>query len=163
LLDLQAERTTLDNRLGPNHEAMVELRRQEAIVGRQLGAEVKQEVAAVRAKFDAALARENGLKEKLGHLEVAAIALRDLGARYDLLENDVASATALHASLLKQQMETTVNSALAPTNLRVVERAEVPAAASSAARRHERDGSAWSPDCCWPSPRPSSASTSTTA
>ena len=131
LLDLQAARTALDNRLGPNHEAMVELRRQEGIVGHQLDAEVQQEVAAVRARFDAALARENGLKEKLGGLESSAIALRDLGARYDLLQNDVTTATELHGSLLKQQMETAVNSALAPTNLRVVERAEVPATASS--------------------------------
>ena len=131
LLDLQATRTGLDNRLGPNHEAMVELRRQESIVARQLDAEVQQEVKAVRAKYDAALAREQGLREKLGSLETSAIELRDLGARYDLLQNDVESATALHGSLLKQQMETSVNSALAPTNLRVVERAEVPAKASS--------------------------------
>ena len=126
LLDLQAERVALDNRLGPNHEAMIELRRQEGIVGQQLKAEVYQEVGAVRAKYDAALAREAGLKDKMGALEGSAIALRDLGVRYDLLENDVATATAMHGSLLKQQMETTVNSALTPTNLRVVERAEVP-------------------------------------
>jgi capsular exopolysaccharide synthesis family protein len=131
LLDLQSTRVSLDNRLGPNHEAMVELRRQEAIVGKQLDAEVAQEVSAVRAKFDAALAREHGLKDKLGTLESSAIALRDLGARYDLLQSDVETATTLHGSLLKQQMETAVNSALAPTNLRVIERAEVPDRASS--------------------------------
>src|SRR5262249_20138988 len=33
----------------------------------------------------------------------------------------------LHDSLLKQQLETAVNAQLAPTNVRVVERAEVPA------------------------------------
>ena len=131
VLDLQAARVALDNRLGPNHEAMIELRRQEDIVERQLHAEVQQEVAAVRAKYDAAFAREAGLKQRMHALEGSAIALRDLGVRYDLLQNDVATATALHGSLLKQQMETTVNSALAPTNLRVVERAEVPSRASS--------------------------------
>ncbi|MCC6765096.1 MAG: polysaccharide biosynthesis tyrosine autokinase [Deltaproteobacteria bacterium] len=131
LLDLQATRTGLDSRLGPNHEAMVELRRQESIVARQLDAEVRQEVSGVRAKFDAAVARERGLREKLSGLETAAIELRDLGARYDLLRSDVESASALYASLLKQQMETAASSALAPTNLRVVERAEVPAEASS--------------------------------
>ena len=131
LLDLQATRTGLDNRLGPNHEAMVELQRQEALVARQLDAEVQQEVSAVRAKFEAALAREHGLRDKLAALEASAIELRDLGARYDLLRSDVESAAALHASLAKQQMETAASSALAATNLRVVERAEVPARASS--------------------------------
>ena len=126
VLDLRAQRAALDGRLGPNHPLMMEIGRQQAEVGQQLRAEVQHEVAAVRAGYDAALLREAGLQRKLGHFEESAIELRDLGARYDLLKNDVETASALHASLLKQQMETAVNSALAASNVRVIERAEVP-------------------------------------
>lgn len=126
LLDLRAERAALNGRLGPNHEAMKELARQETEVARQLKAEVQHEVDGVRARYDAALAREAGLRDKVGQLEASAIALRDLGVRYDLLKNDVDTATSLHASLLKQQMETAVNSGLAASNIRVIERAELP-------------------------------------
>src|SRR5262249_688824 len=63
---------------------------------------------------------------KVGHLEQAAIELRDLGARYQLLKNDVDTANALHDSLLKQQVDTGVNADLNASNVRVVERAEVP-------------------------------------
>lgn len=131
LLDLRAERAALDGRLGPNHEAMKELSRQETEVARQLKAEVRHEVDGVRARYDAALAREAGLRDKVGQLEASAIALRDLGVRYDLLKNDVDTATSLHASLLKQQMETAVNSGLSASNIRVIERAELPQDPSS--------------------------------
>jgi len=126
LLDLRATHAALNGRLGPNHEAMRELGRQETEVSRQLRAEVTHEVAGVRARYDAALARETGLREKVTHLEQSAITLRDLGVRYDLLKNDVDTVTVLHASLLKQQMETAVNSGLSASNIRVIERPEVP-------------------------------------
>jgi capsular exopolysaccharide synthesis family protein len=126
LLDLRAQRVSLANRLGPNHPQMVELHRHETEVEAQLDAEVAQEVAGVRSRYAAAQLREAELRRKLAEQEEAAIGLRELGARYDFLKNDLESAHALHASLLKQQMETAVNSQLAASNIRVVERAEVP-------------------------------------
>src|SRR5947199_9232163 len=62
----------------------------------------------------------------MSHLKEVAAELHALGSRYDLLKNDVDTAHALHDSLLKQQMETSVNSQLAASNVRVVERPEVP-------------------------------------
>src|SRR5204863_6758210 len=42
------------------------------------------------------------------------------------LKNDVATARRLHESLQRQQVETAVNAALVASNLRVIERPEVP-------------------------------------
>jgi len=58
------------------------------------------------AKFDAALARRERPERKVGHLESRRSRSAISAPCYDLLEN-TSSATALHASLLKQQMETT--------------------------------------------------------
>lgn len=126
VLDLRAQRAGLADRLGPNHPQMVEIRRQEAEITAQLDAEVAQEVASVRAKYDAAVGREDSLRRKIAHESEEAIAMRPLGARYDLLKSDVDSAHTLHESLVKQQMETAVNSELAASNIRVLERPEVP-------------------------------------
>src|SRR5919197_1579039 len=79
LLDLQAQRAVLSNRLGPNHRQMVELRRQEAEIEQQLRAEVGQEVAAVRSHYDASVLREEQLRRKLAQQQEASIELRDLG------------------------------------------------------------------------------------
>jgi len=130
LLDLRAQRAGLEQRLGPRHPQILELRRQEGEIEQQLGAEVTQEVAAVRSRDDAAQLGEEELRRKLAHLGAMAVELRDLGARYQLLKNDVETGHALHASLLKQQMETAVNSELTASSVRVVERAEVPLRAS---------------------------------
>jgi len=126
VLDLRAQHATLDGRLGPNHPQVEELMRGERALTAQLRSEVGQEVRGVRAHYSAALVREQGLKQKLEHLETAAIALRDLGAHYARLKDDVEGASALHQSLLKQRLETSVNSALAASNVRIIERAEMP-------------------------------------
>ena len=131
LVDLRASRATLGGRLGAGHPQMVEIARQQAELGRQLAAEVAREVSAVRVRFDAALAREKPLRQELLHQEDTAAGLRELGARYDFIKNDVDNARALHQSLLKQQLETAVNAELAATNVRVIERAEVPGAPST--------------------------------
>src|SRR6266446_2052223 len=126
LLDLRAQLAGLEGRLGPRHPEVQELRRQQAEIEGQLHAEVEQEVEAIRTRYDAAKLSEGDLRRKLDELGVKAIELRELGARYQLLKNNVESAHGLHASLLKQQTDTGVNAALVASNVRIIERAEAP-------------------------------------
>ena len=127
LMDLQAQHAALSNDLGPNHPDMAALMRQETMLDQQLKAAVAKETRAVREHYVAAVERQKSLEQKMRDLETEGVTVRDLGARYEFLKNDVESARTLHASLLKQQLETSVNAQLAPSNLRVLERAEVPA------------------------------------
>src|SRR5213076_3047375 len=126
LLDIREQRAGLEGRLGPRHPQVQELRRQQAEIEAQLRAEVEQEVAAIRTRYDAAKLSEDDLRRKLDEVGAKAVELRDLGARYQLLKNNVDSAHGLHASLLKQRMDTGVNAALVASNVRVIERAEAP-------------------------------------
>jgi capsular exopolysaccharide synthesis family protein len=127
LKDLEAQQAGLEQELGPKHPDMAALLRQKAALEAQLAGAVAKESSAVHEHYAASLARESSLREKLEAAEAEGVAQRDMGARYDFLKNDVEGARALHASLLKQQLETSVNSQLTPSNVRVVERAEVPA------------------------------------
>src|SRR5215831_12954375 len=126
LLDVQAQRAGLDERLGENHPRMVELRQLENELSRQLRTEVSRGVAGVRAHYDAARQREDRLRKKLEQQQQSGTELNRIGARYALLKNDVETARALNTSLHEQQMATAVNSDLTPTNVRVIEHAEVP-------------------------------------
>jgi capsular exopolysaccharide synthesis family protein len=126
LLDIRAQRAGLEGELGPRHPRVQDLRRQQAEIEAQLRAEVEQEVEAVRTRYDAATLAEEDLRRKLDQVGTKAIELRDLGARYQLLKNNVDSAHALHASLVKQRMDTDVNAALVASSVRVIERAEAP-------------------------------------
>ena len=125
-LDLGAQRSAMESRLGPNHPQMRDLNRQAAKVDEQLRAEVAQEVSATRSRYRAAQLREDRLQRKLTELEGSAIALRSLGGQYDILKGELDNARALHDSLRKQQTETVVHSQLDAARVRVIERAEVP-------------------------------------
>jgi succinoglycan biosynthesis transport protein ExoP len=127
LMDLEAQQAAMSNDLGPKHPDMAALVRQKTMLEQQLKQAVAKETRAVREHYAAALERQKTLEGKLRDLEAQGVTLRDLGARYEFLKNDVESARQLHASLLKQQLETSVNAQLAPSNVRVLERAEVPA------------------------------------
>jgi capsular exopolysaccharide synthesis family protein len=126
LLTAKAQRAGVSQRLGPNHPQMLDLRQLETELGRQVETEVRQEMAAVRMHYDAARAREDRLRRRLAQEERRAGKQRELGARYELLKGEVETARTLHTSLRKQRMDTAVNADLAATNVRVIERPEVP-------------------------------------
>ncbi len=130
LLDLGARKAAVSDRLGANHPDMIELEQHAAAVKKQLDGEVAQEVAAVRTRYEALALRESRLREKLDAQEDEALGLQSLAARYAILKKDVKTARTLRDSLLKQQMETSVNSELAASNIRIIDRAEVPQYAS---------------------------------
>ena len=68
----------MDGRLGPNHEACIELDRQESEVKRQLDAEVTQRGRRRCApRYERRCARESRLREKLESQEQEALGLRD--------------------------------------------------------------------------------------
>jgi capsular exopolysaccharide synthesis family protein len=127
LMDVEAQEAAMSQDLGPQHPDMAALLRQKGMLEQQLRSAVDKEAAYVREHYGAALQREDSLRRKLDEIAAESVTTRDLGARYQFLKNDVDTAQQLHDSLLKQQLETAVNAQLAPTNVRVVERAEVPA------------------------------------
>lgn len=130
LLDLSARKAAVSDRLGANHPDIIELDQHAAALKKQLDGEVAQEVAAVRARHEALALRESRLRTRLESEESQALGLQSVAARYAILKKDVKTARSLRDSLLKQQLETSVNSELAASNIRVIDRAEVPQFAS---------------------------------
>ena len=127
-MDLQAQQAAMSQDLGPNHPDMAALLRQKGMLEQQLRSAVdKRDAWRARALRGGHAAGRRPAAEARGDRDARASRLRDLGARYEFLKGDVDTARQLHDSLLKQQLETAVNAQLAPTNVRVVERAEVPA------------------------------------
>jgi polysaccharide biosynthesis transport protein len=131
LLDIQSQQASLKQRLGPNHSQMRELRRQETEVRLQLDHEVRQEIAAAKAKLRAAQLEESETRGRMTALEKKGTLLRSIGGQYEILKTERDNARALHESLLKQKTETAVHSQLTAANMRVIERPEVPRYAAS--------------------------------
>jgi capsular exopolysaccharide synthesis family protein len=135
LLDIQAQEASLKQRLGPNHSQMRELRRQGTDARLQIDHEIQMEIGAARSRLRAAKLQEGELRTRLTELEKKATALRSLGAQYEFLKGERDTARGLYESLLKQKTDTAVHSELANSNVRVIERPEVPRYASSPRKR----------------------------
>jgi capsular exopolysaccharide synthesis family protein len=131
MLDIQSQEASLKQRLGPNHSQMRELRRQGTEIRLQLDNEIRQEVAAAKAKLRAAKLQEGELRGRMSALEKKAMLLRSIGGQYELLKSERDTAREQHESLLQQKTDTAVHSELATTNVRVIERPEVPRFAAS--------------------------------
>jgi capsular exopolysaccharide synthesis family protein len=125
LVELRAQIASAKERLGPQHPTMRGLVEHENELKTQLRSEVRNELESVRTKLGAARLREQRLRTRLSALEDSAVSIRELGARYDVLKTNLQTARTLHDSLLKQQLDTAVNSDLALTNVRIVETPEV--------------------------------------
>jgi capsular exopolysaccharide synthesis family protein len=126
LVDVRTQKAGFDNRLGENHPRMVELSRLESELDKQLKAEVTRGVGAARSQYDAAKQQESKLRRELEQEQHRGTDKNRLAARYELLKNDVETARKLHGSLLEQKMATAATSDLGPSNVRVIDRAEVP-------------------------------------
>ena len=126
LIDVQTQQATLKERLGPNHSQMRELRRQETELRLQIDDEIGQEITAAQSRFKEAKMREDQLHNRLVDQEQKATELRALGAQYEMLKSELETARSLNESLRKQKTDTAVHSELAASNVRVIERPEVP-------------------------------------
>jgi capsular exopolysaccharide synthesis family protein len=126
LLDVRAQKAGLDERLGENHPHMLELTRLESEIDEQLRAEVSRDVESVRAKYDAARQQEDRLRAEVEEEQRSGSETNRLAARYELLHNDVDTARKLHGSLLEQQLATHANSDIGASNIRIIERAQIP-------------------------------------
>jgi polysaccharide biosynthesis transport protein len=126
LVDVRTQKAGFDDRLGENHPRMMELSRLESELDKQLKTEVARGVGAARSQYDAAKQQETKLRRELEQEQHKGTQKNRLAARYELLRNDVLTARKLHGSLLEQKMATAATSDLGPSNVRVIDRAEVP-------------------------------------
>jgi GumC protein len=126
LLDARAERAAVGAAAraeSPPHAALAQY---ESELQRQLKTEVTQAVTEVKNQFAAAKSAKSAAQDAPGTSSGRGVDSRALGAQYDALRHDVEAARTLRESLLRKRNETAVNSQLAGSKVRVVERADVP-------------------------------------
>ena len=81
----------------------------------------------MRTEYRAALAQEESLAAALDQQKREALAMNRKGIEYSVLEREVESGRQIYQSLMQRAKETSVAGELKSSNIRVVDRAEVPA------------------------------------
>jgi capsular exopolysaccharide synthesis family protein len=126
LAALQRQQAQLAERLGDRHPEMVKTKSAIQKAEAELRAEVARVVQAVRTEYQAAVAQEESLTTALNQQKSEALAMNRKAIEYSVLEREVESGRQIYQSLMQRAKETSVTGELKSSNVRVVDRAEIP-------------------------------------
>lgn len=126
LTSLEAQRSELAARLGPNHPRMKDLEIQIDKLQNQISSETKLAQAQVQAEYNGALRAENDLRRRLAAQEDAAYKLNEGVAQYAILRHEAELNRELYDTLQMRLKEASVTAGLSAADIAVVDRAQVP-------------------------------------
>jgi polysaccharide biosynthesis transport protein len=124
--DLKIQSAEMSTQFGPAYPKLKELNNQLKEVEAQIQSEMKKVVAKVRGQFNAALQRENMLREALDKQKQEANKLNESAIEYTLLKRDVDTNRQLYEGLLQKLKEAGVSAGLKSNNFRIVDSARPP-------------------------------------
>jgi succinoglycan biosynthesis transport protein ExoP len=126
LSQLEAQQAQLGEKLGGKHPDMIKVASAIESARVKLDAEIAKVVQSVRNEYLAAQAEEESLMVALNAQKNDALAQNRKGINYGALQRDAATNRQLFEGLLQRAKETGVSGELKPTNIRIVDSAEVP-------------------------------------
>lgn len=124
--DLKIQVADLSTQFGPSYPKLAQLNNQLKEVDQQIVAEMKKIASKVRGQYNAALQRENMLRDALEKQKQVANRLNESSITYTLLKRDVDSYRTLYEGLLGKLKEAGVSAGLKSNNFRIVDSARVP-------------------------------------
>lgn len=128
LQKLEQDRRELSQRYGELHPEMKKNQAAIEDARNRLQAEVAKVVESVRQDYESALQEERRLEAQYAAVEREATELNRKSIDYSVLENQAKTNREIYQRLLQQQQELQVASNNKANNVRLVDRAEVPAA-----------------------------------
>ncbi len=128
LNSLQQDRARISDRYGDRHPEYQKVMGAVANAERQLQQEVNKSRQNTKNEFDAAVANERVLQQSVNEAKTAATALGRKGVDYAVLMREAESYRTIYNQLLTREKELRVVANSRTNNVRVVERAQAPAA-----------------------------------
>lgn len=114
----------------PSYPAMVQISNRIAEVDRQLASEVKTIKATAKAAYDASVARERDMQNRIEQLRADVLESQKKGIRYKILKNEVDLNRTMYSNLLQRYKEVDIAGGVGTNNVFVVDRALAPKAPS---------------------------------
>jgi polysaccharide biosynthesis transport protein len=126
LAELQRTQAALGEKYGDKHPEMIKVKSAIEQAEAKLQGEIGKVVASIRNEFLAAQSQEQRLVAALERQKTEAMALSRKGIDYGVLERDATTNRQMFDNLLQRAKETDVSTKLETSNIRVVDKAEVP-------------------------------------
>lgn len=131
LLSLEAEQARLSTTFTSAHPRLIELGQQVNETRRRLDREITNVVRKIQSDYEASRAKEQALQMETSLQEQAALNLKEVGAEYSILKQQVDSSRTLYENVLKRLNETNISNDAPLSNIQISERAEAPRSPSS--------------------------------
>jgi polysaccharide biosynthesis transport protein len=135
LSDLQKEQAKLSESLGDKHPDMVRVRTAIHTTEDKLRNEMRNVVRSVETEYRTAASQEASLQASLEAAKQEALEVNRKGIEFGVLKREVETNQQLYKELLTRNKQTGLQSELKTTNIRIVEKAEVPGGPISPQRR----------------------------
>jgi len=126
--DLRRRKVELSNRYQPAAPQMQDLDRQIQQAESKLQIEIDKVIESVKNDYQTAQNREDQFQQLLTAQNAEAVRLNRKGVAYGALKQEADSNKALYESLLQRAKETGISGEFKGTNIRVMDRAEIPRA-----------------------------------
>ncbi|MFC1668650.1 GumC family protein [Chlamydiota bacterium] len=126
IMELKTIKSQHKTRYLPKHPEMVRLDSRMDVLEQSLKELLDRIIESARLDYDAALYRENMLKEEIVKEEHAAMDLDKIAIEYGILQNEVDSNSQIYETLLSRAKETTLTGGLEESNIMVIDQARVP-------------------------------------
>ena len=127
---LRIQIADLGTQFGPSYPKITQLNNQLKEIDRQLQSETNKAVDHLKGQYEAALQRENMLRESFEKQKQAANKLNESAIEYSILKRDVDSNRTLYEGLLEKLKEAGVTAGLRSNNFRIINAARVPTSPS---------------------------------
>jgi polysaccharide biosynthesis transport protein len=128
LAELQAEQARLSDSLGDKHPDMIRVRAEAKAAEDKIAAEIQDILRSVESDYRTAVQQEEGLQANFEAAKKEALEINRKAIEYGVLKREVESNQQLFQNLMNRTKETGLEAELKSTNIRVVEKAEVPQA-----------------------------------
>lgn len=126
LAQLRSEAAQMNERLGERHPEMVRLRSAIEAIRARLREGIAQMIEAIRLEQEAAVEDERRLSAAATAQRQEALAMNRKAIDYSALEREAQSSRQIYEQLLQRTQETGISGELRTSNVRIVDRAEVP-------------------------------------
>jgi polysaccharide biosynthesis transport protein len=126
LVQLKGVQIELGSRFGPRHPRMVELKAGIEQTRAELEAEISRLKRAYKTEAEKAATLEASIEQMLQERQNVAMRLGEKSIEYDVLQQQAESSREIYDFLLQQAEEIHLFSVMSSSNLRIIDRAEVP-------------------------------------
>jgi succinoglycan biosynthesis transport protein ExoP len=128
LSDLEKDQARLSETLGDKHPDLIKVRSQIRATEEKLRSEIRDVVRAAETDYRTAGQQEANLQASLDVVKREALDVNRKAIEFSVLKREVESNQQLYKELLNRNKQTGLETELKTTNIRVVEKAEVPRA-----------------------------------